>query len=183
MMFQSEVQNPKNTETNKFFSSKYAPLPDVINHIKPTLPKYGLSYFQSVGGDGENISVTTILMHNSGEWIESDPLKIKNQEQKGVNLAQAAGISITYAKRYSLCSILGISSEDDTDGNYSNCNHDKSTQNNYINNKKITNNSNDINPVCAECNKEITAAEHDYSIKKFQKPLCRACQDKHKVAS
>jgi hypothetical protein len=115
--FQSEMQNPKNTESNTFFHSKYAPLPDIINHIKPILAKCGLSIFQSVGGDGENISVTSMLIHNSGEYIESEPLKIKNQDQKGVSLAQAAGISITYARRYSLSAILGISSEDDTDGN------------------------------------------------------------------
>ena len=29
---------------------------------------------------------------------------------------------------------------------------------------------------CSSCNKEITVAEHDYSVSKFKKPLCRACQ-------
>lgn len=33
-------------------------------------------------------------------------------------------------------------------------------------------------PKCAECGKEITDAEHDYSVKRFGKPLCRACQKK-----
>ncbi len=116
-MFQRDIKNPNNTADNKFFSSKYAPLPDIINHVKQKLSEYQLAVFQSVGGDGENVSVTTLLVHSSGEWIESDPLIIKNQEQKGVSLAQAAGISITYARRYSLSAALGISSEDDTDGN------------------------------------------------------------------
>lgn len=115
--FQMDVSNPKNTEANSFFKSKYAPLDVVINTVKPTLTKNGLSVFQSVSGDGESITVVTMLTHVSGEWIESDPLTLSNQDNKGVSLAQAAGISITYARRYQLSAMLGVSSEDDTDGN------------------------------------------------------------------
>jgi hypothetical protein len=171
--FQSEMQNPKNTESNTFFHSKYAPLPDIINHIKPILAKCGLSIFQSVGGDGENISVTSMLIHNSGEYIESEPLKIKNQDQKGVSLAQAAGISITYARRYSLSAILGISSEDDTDGNTG------SQQNGKADDKpqqKPAEEKPQTAGICDKCRKPITAAEKSYSEKKFDKPLCRECQ-------
>ncbi len=38
-------------------------------------------------------------------------------------------------------------------------------------------------PICADCGKEITPAEHDYSAKKYGKPLCRACQGKAAKAS
>lgn len=31
-------------------------------------------------------------------------------------------------------------------------------------------------PTCAKCGAEITDAEHDYSVKRFKKPLCRTCQ-------
>lgn len=115
--FQQEVNNPKNTEANSFFKSKYAPLDVVINTVKPTLTKHGLAVFQNVSGNGESITVTTMLTHTSGEWIESEPLTLNNSDNKGVSLAQAAGISITYARRYQLSAMLGISSEDDTDGN------------------------------------------------------------------
>ena len=33
-------------------------------------------------------------------------------------------------------------------------------------------------PTCAECGSQITDAEHDFSVKKYGKPLCRACQRK-----
>lgn len=36
----------------------------------------------------------------------------------------------------------------------------------------------DFIPTCAVCGKEITKAEHDYSVTKYQRPLCRACQRK-----
>lgn len=31
-------------------------------------------------------------------------------------------------------------------------------------------------PACADCGETITPAEHDYSVKKFKRPLCRKCQ-------
>lgn len=36
----------------------------------------------------------------------------------------------------------------------------------------------DFTPTCAECGAGITDAEHDFSVKKYGKPLCRTCQRK-----
>ena len=36
----------------------------------------------------------------------------------------------------------------------------------------------DFTPTCAECGSQITDAEHDFSVKKYGKPLCRSCQRK-----
>lgn len=119
--FQGEVKNPPNSATNPQFRSKYAPLDVVINTVKPILEKHGLSFIQSTASQDENIIVTTLLMHESGEWIESDPLslpayQLKKGGEKDYN-AQGAGSAITYGRRYSLSAMLGISSEDDDDGN------------------------------------------------------------------
>lgn len=111
--FQSEIHNPANTAKNPFFNSKYAPLNDVLNLVRPILSKYGLSIIQSPAGDGQNVSITTILIHDSGEWIESETLTLKADKAT----AQGAGSAITYARRYALSAVLGISSEDDDDGN------------------------------------------------------------------
>jgi hypothetical protein len=40
----------------------------------------------------------------------------------------------------------------------------------------LNNDKSDLKPQCAACKKEITKAEHDFSVKKYQKPLCRTCQ-------
>lgn len=111
--FQSEVKNPPNTADNPFYKSKYAPLQDVLNVVRPLLSKHGLSILQIPSSDGETVSVTTLLMHSSGEWIQTDPLVLKTDKPT----AQGAGSAITYARRYSLSAVLGISSEDDDDGN------------------------------------------------------------------
>lgn len=112
--FQGEVTNPANTANNPFFKSKYAPLSEVLKLVRPILSKNGLSVVQAPSGDGESIIVVTTLMHESGEYIEFSPLVLKADKPT----AQGAGSAITYARRYALSAILGISSEDDDDGNH-----------------------------------------------------------------
>ena len=113
LKFQSEVENPKNTADNPFYHSKYAPLQDVLNTVRPLLSKHGLSVIQSPAGDGQSVSITTMLLHESGEWIEFEPLVLKAEKIT----PQGAGSAITYGRRYALSAVLGISSEDDDDGN------------------------------------------------------------------
>ncbi|MGE5328094.1 MAG: ERF family protein [Deltaproteobacteria bacterium] len=195
---QSEIKNPANTANNPFFNSKYAPLPDILNESRPLLAKHGLSVLQSPSGDGQNISITTLLMHTSGEWIETEPLTLKADKAT----AQGAGSAITYARRYALSAVLGISSEDDDDGNHASNNNQNKTQTNVpdsskkgVNLKENTVSGHSDVPnegfekamnametvyVCSECPSTITEAEHKYSIDKFGNPLCRPCQKKAK---
>jgi hypothetical protein len=110
---QAEIHNPKNTADNPFYKSKYCPLQDVLNLTRPILSKHGLSVIQSPSGDGESISIHTMIIHTTGEWIEFDPLKLKAEKLT----PQGAGSAITYGRRYSLSAVVGIASEDDDDGN------------------------------------------------------------------
>jgi hypothetical protein len=119
--FQAEVRNPSNTAKNPQFKSNYAPLDEVINTAKPVLAKYGLSVLQSTGSEGESVKITSILLHQSGQYIQSDELTLPAYQIKGGGVkdfnAQGAGSAITYGRRYSLSALLGLSSEDDDDGN------------------------------------------------------------------
>ena len=126
--FQAEVKNPKNTADNPYYKSKYAPLQDVLNIVRPLLSKYGLSIIQNPAGDGELISIHTMLIHESGEWIEFEPLILKAEKIT----PQGAGSAITYGRRYALSAVLGISSEDDDDGN----SLENSQQNNRVSGQK-----------------------------------------------
>lgn len=119
--FQGEMTNPKNSADNPFFKSRYAPLSEVINTIRPILAKHGLSVLQAPSGDGASITITTLLMHSSGEWLEPDPLTLRADKPT----AQGAGSAITYGRRYGLSAILGIASEEDDDGNSATGNNNK----------------------------------------------------------
>lgn len=96
------------TRTGAAYKFKYATFGNIVETTKPILAKNGLSFCQPVQPDG---SVTTIIMHESGEYIAST-LSIKGEQTP-----QGIGSSISYAKRYSLSSMLGLVSEDDDDGN------------------------------------------------------------------
>ena len=98
---------------NPFFKSNYITLDGILEYARPILAKQGVWIFQNASGDGEFVNVTTRLVHSSGEFIETDDLKMKPQK----NDPQQLGSCITYAKRYQLASLLGISSEVDDDGN------------------------------------------------------------------
>jgi len=97
--------------TNPFLKNKYADLTALIEGAKENLHKNGLAVSQILNGNG----VYTILMHESGEWI-GDTFKIEPTDGKGTNGAQEMGIAITYSRRYAYASILGLVTDEDTDG-------------------------------------------------------------------
>lgn len=94
---------------NPFFKSKYADLPSILDEIHLPLSEAGLVLSQFPDDDG----LTTILMHpGSGEWISA------NATMKPIKSdPQAIGSAITYQRRYSITSILGLNVDTDDDGN------------------------------------------------------------------
>lgn len=137
---QEEIANPKKNHTNPFIDNcTYAKLEDIINDVQPILFKNGLKLIQDVTGNGESVTVSSMLLHSSGEWISTGELTLKNTANKKASASQEAGISITYARRYQLQGLLGINSEDDNDGNGDkNPAKPKQKYNNNNNNKNIT---------------------------------------------
>lgn len=97
------------------YGYKYATLDNVISMLKGVLPKYGLGFAQFPESVNGKDGVTTIVMHESGEYM-SARYEMEATEMKGTNLTQQKGASITYTRRYALCSIFGIPTEEDTDG-------------------------------------------------------------------
>jgi hypothetical protein len=112
---QSKMPAAKMNSTNPFLHNKYADLGAVIEAAKDQMAVNGLCVSQLVGGDASSISVTTILMHKSGQWIEST-VGMAVGDEKGKSAAQVAGSIVTYLRRYSLASILGVYADEDTDG-------------------------------------------------------------------
>lgn len=113
--FHKNIIQPKKDANNPFFKSKYVPLENVTEVIDKVAPEYGLAYAQEALTDADKgmVGVTTLLTHESGEWIEFEPLFLKADKQT----AQGYGSAITYARRYALSSAFGIASETDDDGN------------------------------------------------------------------
>lgn len=109
---QQEIKDlPKES---KGFAHKYTTFDKLVQYLRPILSKHGISFIQMPCGDNENVGVITIYMHTSGEYISS---KIETQIIQAQNKYQSMGSAITYFKRYSLASFVGIASDEDTDGN------------------------------------------------------------------
>lgn len=96
------------TKTGREYEYKYSDLSSVIEAVKGPLNANGLVFLQSPGGDSTGVSVTTRILHTSGEWAETT---IYIPVQMGT--AQAYGSAITYGKRYGLQSLVGLPSDDD----------------------------------------------------------------------
>ena len=106
---QSEMSNPKKGATNPFFKSKYADLNAIREAVIPVLNSNGISVLQPiVHTDGKNF-VKTILLHESGELMDSLTEIVYNK----LNDAQAQGSGISYARRYALQSFVCVGADDD----------------------------------------------------------------------
>ena len=109
--FKIKVEGIRKDAKNPFFKSTYASLGSIIDAIEEPLAESGLAVMQFPTGDN---GLTTLVMHESGEWIESNytmtPVK---------NDPQGIGSCITYQKRYALTAALLLNIlEKDDDANY-----------------------------------------------------------------
>lgn len=100
-------------KTNPHFKSRYADLASVWDCCREPLQANGLSVVQSFEESSDGITITTTLLHDSGEYL-SGSLKLPLDRSGGV---QGAGSAITYGRRYGLSAMLGIVADEDDDGN------------------------------------------------------------------
>ena len=105
---QSDFMVAKKDAKNPFFKSKYATLNSVYEAVAPALLANGFTIIQPIVDN----NVETTLVHASGQFITSScPIVCAKQ-----NDPQAMGSAITYARRYSLASLLGVMTDEDDDG-------------------------------------------------------------------
>lgn len=108
--FQQEV--PNIYKNAKGYNYKFADLGEINEIIKPLLKTHGLGYVQPIDGD----SIRTIVFHvESGESIEGSANIPQGVKLNGMNDFQVLGSAITYLRRYSLSSMLGLITDEDAD--------------------------------------------------------------------
>ncbi len=109
---QAEIEDAKKERENPAFRNRYATLGGVWDACREPLTKQGLSIVQLPMDAGQGkVSVKTILMHKSGQYITSTlTLPVSKPD------AQGYGSAMTYARRYALMATVGVCPDDD-DGN------------------------------------------------------------------
>lgn len=91
------------------YTYTYADLAGITKQIRPVMAKHGFAFtaFPTLV-DGKMVLAYS-LIHSSGERLSGDyPLS-------GSGSPQSMGSSITYARRYCLCAVIGLAPEDDDD--------------------------------------------------------------------
>jgi hypothetical protein len=93
---------------NPHFKSAYATLASCIEAVRGPFAANGLAFVQAPTLEGDVVSVETMLVHSSGQWIASTasakPAKLD---------PQAVGSAISYLKRYALMAMAALPSADD----------------------------------------------------------------------
>ena len=103
------------TQSGKDYSYRYADLPSIVELINPLMKKHKLGFIQPLRYTDGIRKVATIIFHTeTGNSIESE-IDIPEVVFKGMNDYQSLGSGITYLRRYSLSSALGIVTDEDTD--------------------------------------------------------------------
>lgn len=95
---------------NPHFNSRYADLASIVDACRNELAKNEISYAQFPSTpEAGLVRMTTLLLHSSGEWLESEPLTVQAKDAG----PQAVGSCLTYLRRYQLAAMVGIAPEDD----------------------------------------------------------------------
>jgi hypothetical protein len=91
--------------TNPFFKSKYFDVNALLEHVEPILQSHGLLLMQPIE---DGLLVKTVIYDcDSGESVSSE------MNLPSLNDPQKIGSAITYYRRYTLQSLLGLQAEDD----------------------------------------------------------------------
>ncbi len=119
--FQGAMKSVPKAKTNSYFNSKYADLDAIWDTCREPLKDNGFSLVQTTDSDPDgNLFLETTLFHNSGEYMVSvypiTPMRqVKDVGWEASGDPQSLGSAITYARRYAMSAMLGISAEDDDD--------------------------------------------------------------------
>lgn len=110
---QSELKPAVKDSANPAFrGTKYADLTAVWDACRDALKNNGISVLQVPNFNADDMWLETVLLHTSGESISGRyPIRPTKADPQGY------GSALTYARRYSLASMIGVVADDDDDGN------------------------------------------------------------------
>ena len=117
--FQEEMLDVEILKSKEGYGYSYADLPAVLDIVFPIMKKHGIGYFHLTDFDsasGKNIVITTMYNLN----LQSDCQTSRSLIDGAVTLAKmnkfmVEGSAITYFRRYHLTTMLGLTTDEDSD--------------------------------------------------------------------
>lgn len=92
----------------------YAPIDSIVTQVRELVSKHGFSYRWETKQEDNKITAVCILTHVLGH-SESSAFTITSEESKFMSAPQSQASALTFAKRYTLCNVLGISTGEEDD--------------------------------------------------------------------
>ena len=105
---QAEIAGAHKNAANPFFKSKYSDLASCWSAVREPLTKHGLSVVQSPSAEGAKVSVETMLLHSSGQWVAGTMTATAKDDSP-----QAIISIVTYLRRAGLSSFCSVAPVDD----------------------------------------------------------------------
>ena len=179
VFIQSKLKAPKNQE-NKFGGYKYRSCEDILEAVKPLLEQVNCSL--TVSDDivqvGDRIYVkATATLKDVATLPETQEITVsafarEEESKKGMDASQVTGAASSYARKYALNGLFCIDDNKDSDFTNTQTREPKKAP------ETAVKAPDSFFPQCADCGVEIPDNVHDYSVKKYGRPLCRNCQKK-----
>lgn len=171
---QQQLKAPKDL-FNSFGGYKYRSCESILEAIKPLLAetKTVLMISDSIESIGGRVYVkataTLVDVANPGDYVSVSAFAREEESKKGMDGSQVTGATSSYARKYALNGLFCIDDNKDADATNTHGKEEKPASEKP---------SGTYVPTCLDCGAKITDAEHDYSVKRYGRPMCRACQKK-----
>lgn len=107
---QATLRPPRKGSVNNHRGYRYADLADIWEACREPLAEADLALLQVTGWGPRGLELVTTLAHTSGQWVRC------RMPVLSVADPQAMGSALTYARKYSLMTIVGLAPDDDDDG-------------------------------------------------------------------
>jgi len=108
---------PSIAERGRTNNGRYATLEDIVDTVRPIMQRHGFAVSFRVNTQQGAVEITGVLMHRGGHREETT-MMLPTDTSGNKNAVQAFGSSVSYGKRYVLCSLLNITTRgEDDDGN------------------------------------------------------------------
>ena len=105
---QAQIEGARKDGHNPHFRSSYSTLASVWDACRAPLSSNGLSIVQGASANGADVTITTLLLHTSGQWVRETLTMIGKDHNP-----QSVGSAISYGRRYQLAAVVGVAPEDD----------------------------------------------------------------------
>lgn len=175
MAIQQALKAPKD-QYNDFGKYHYRSAESVLESVKPLLAeqKCVLLLHDSMEEAGGRVYVkATADLYDSeteGSYISVTAFAREEETKKGMDASQVTGAASSYARKYALNGLFCIDDNKDSDFTNTQTKEQKKAPEGAV---KAPD---DFTPTCASCGAPISDKVHDFSVKRYGRPLCIDCQ-------